>query len=216
MPPLKPLPEFEELIEEPEELELPGEGTATDPPPAKDAWGADKERRLTVGPPSTKPPPRNTLRAPPGMMANLAGDGGSASGGSERPTVMAPGEDDPLREVADRYALGDYIASLRGAELELGRNPDNEQARWYADNSRAYLEGQYASRIGSLDRLFILAVPPGEVRWLGLDHQAEVLLAFLTGDRSVTQVIELCAMDRLDALKTFVELLESGAIEQVG
>lgn len=181
-----------------------------------DAWGADRQRRATAGPASTKPPPsRDTMPAPPGLMRELATEG-SDGDESERPTMAVPAEDDPLREVADRYALGDYLAALRGAELELGSNPENEQARYYAENSRAYLEQQYASKIGTLDRVFVLAVPPSEVRWLGLDHQAEILLALLNGKRSVQDVLEMSSMDRLDALKTFGDLLDSGAVEQVG
>ena len=154
------------------------------------------------------------MPAPPGLISELMTQAGGGQP-SDRPTLTVPNEDDPLRDVADRYALGDYLAALRGAELELGRNPDNEQAQYYVENSRAYLEQQYASRIGSLDWIFVLAVPPAEVRWLGLDHQAEILLALMNGKRSVEQVIEMSAMDRLDALKTYGDLLDSGAIEQV-
>lgn len=123
--------------------------------------------------------------------------------------------DDIHREIADRFALGDYAAALSAAELQLGVDPDDESARQYAETSRERLEARYTTRIGSLEYVFSLAVPAAKVKWLGLDPQAAFLLSLIDGQTAVTEVLELCQMGRLEALRVFTELLEAKAILRV-
>ncbi len=123
--------------------------------------------------------------------------------------------DDIHREIADHFALGDYAAALYSAELQLGLDPDDESARQYAETSRARLETRYTTRIGSLEYVFNLAVPAAKVKWLGLDPQAAFLLSLVDGQTTVAQVLELCEMGRLEALRVFTELLEAKAILRV-
>ena len=92
---------------------------------------------------------------------------------------------------------------------------DDEGARQYADASRARLETKYTTRIGSLEYVFNLAVPAAKVKWLGLDPQAAFLLSLVDGQTSVAEVLELCQMGRLEALRVFTELLEAKAILRV-
>ena len=126
-----------------------------------------------------------------------------------------PSPDDIYREIADHFSLGDYAAALHAAELQLGLDPNDENARKYADISRTHLETRYTTRIGSLEYVFNLAVPPAKVKWLGLDPQAAFLLSLVDGQTTVAQVLELCQMGRLDALRVFTELLEAKAILRV-
>jgi hypothetical protein len=123
--------------------------------------------------------------------------------------------DDIHREIADRFALGDFVAALTAAELQLGLQPDDESAREYAETSRARLEERYTTRIGSLEYVFNLAVSPPKVRWLGLDSQAATLLAEVDGQTTVEQAIERCQLSRLEALRVFTELLDAKAIVRV-
>ena len=126
-----------------------------------------------------------------------------------------PSPHDIHRQIADHFALGDYAAALHAAELQLGLDPGDESARKYADTSRARLETRYTTRIGSLAYVFNLAVPPAKVKWLGLDPQAAFLLSLVDGQTTVAQVLELCQMGRLDALRVFTELLEAKALLRV-
>ncbi len=119
------------------------------------------------------------------------------------------------REIADHFALGDYAAALHAAGLQLGLNPDDESARQYADASRTHLETRYTTRIGSLEYVFNLAVPAAKVKWLGLDPQAAFLLSLVDGQTTVAEVLDLCQMGRLEALRVFTELLEAKAILRV-
>ena len=157
--------------------------------PSGDAWVVDRDRR------SLLPPPVPGTAAPPEADS------------------LSP--DDIHREIADHFALGDYAAALHSAELQLGLDPDDESARQYADASRARLEIRYTTRIGSLEYVFNLAVPAAKVKWLGLDPQAAFLLSLVDGQTTVAEVLELCQLGRLEALRVFTELLEAKAILRV-
>jgi hypothetical protein len=94
-------------------------------------------------------------------------------------------------------------------------DPEDEGARRYAANSRARLETRYTTRIGSLEYVYNLGVPAAKVRWLGLDPQASFLLSLVDGQTTVAEVLDLCKMGRLEALRVFTELLEAKAIIRV-
>jgi len=155
--------------------------------PSGDAWSVDRNRR------SLAPPPEP----------------------SRGPETPAPLPDDIHLEIADRFALGDYAAALSAAELQLGLDPSDDNARQYAETSRQRLEARYVTRIGSLDYVFNLAVPAAQVKWLGLDPQAAFLLSLVDGQTTVDQVLEACQTRRLEALRVFTELLEAKAIVRV-
>ena len=156
--------------------------------PSGDAWVVDRDRRSLLPP------------APAAVAEEEAAQ---------------PSPDDRHREIADHFALGDYAAALHSAELQLGLDPEDESARQYADTSRARLETRYTTRIGSLAYVFNLAVPAAKVKWLGLDPQAAFLLSLVDGQTTVAEVLELCQMGRLEALRVFTELLEAKAILRV-
>ena len=155
-----------------------------------DAWVADRDRRSLA---PTAPPPAWSETEEAGEVS---------------PALLHA-------EIADCFALGDYARSLSAAELLLGLDPEDENARQYAENSRARLETRYVSRIGSLDHIFNLAVPTAKVKWLGLDPQAAFLLSLVDGQTTVAEVLEICQMGRLEALRVFTELLDAKAIVRV-
>ena len=175
-------------------IDLSGEGanTASNRPsgwPTADAWLVDRARRSLV-PPSL-------------VMESVA-------------LVEEANERVDLRqEITDRFALGDFAGALNAAELLLGEDPDDESARRYASSARERLEARYITRIGSLDYVFNRTVPESRVKWLGLDPQAAFLLSLSDGQTTMAEVLELCGIGRLQALRTFTELLEAKAIERV-
>ncbi len=157
--------------------------------PSADAWIVDRERRSL-------------------MPAAVAAE---AEPSEESSNLRV----DLRREIADRFALGDFAGALGAAELLLGEDPDDQSAHHYAASARERLEERYTTRIGSLDYIFNRAVPPTKVKWLGLDPQAAFLLSLSDGQTTVAEVLELCGMARLQALRVFTELLEAKAIERV-
>ncbi|MFW2389108.1 MAG: hypothetical protein ACN4G0_12275 [Polyangiales bacterium] len=155
-----------------------------------DAWAIDRGRRTL--PPSIPPPAL-----------------------SERPKAEELDTEVIHQEIAECFALGDYARSLSAAELQLGVDPDDENAKQYAESSRAKLETRYVTRIGSLDYVYNLAVPAAKVKWLGLDPQAAFLLSLVDGQTTVDEVLDICQMGRLEALRVFTELLDAKAIIRV-
>ena len=119
---------------------------------------------------------------------------------------------DLVGEMEELYALDDLTGALRFAELVLGREPDNPQARRCAENCRRRLLSLYQSKIGDLSGVPVSALGENELRWLGLDHRAGFLLSRVDGISTIEDVLDVCGMPRLEALKTLVDLLDRGAI----
>lgn len=190
-----------------------GESSVQNQDGVGDAWVADRHRRRTVAP----PPLDGALAAAAGMRRLSEPPRPSvAPQALERPTTAAPSAPEIHREIVDRFALGDFLSSLREAELLLGRDPDDEIAMQYSTISRQRLEEQYAARIGSLSYIYAVDVPEAEIRWLGLDPQASSLLSLVDGASTVQELLLASRMDRLDALRVFTELLEAKALSRIG
>ncbi|MCS6799631.1 MAG: hypothetical protein NZ898_14135 [Myxococcota bacterium] len=183
--------------------------------PAHDAWTVERVRR------GSRPPSSPRLGSVPGATAATPrNDSGPMSvlesdGALSLVDRVPPLEDaaDRLSDVADLYALGDFSGALRAAELVLGADPDNEEARRYARSARERLVQMYSARLGSPNRVPRVVVAPNEVRWLGIDHRAGFLLSCIDGRSSIDELVDVSGMDRLEVLRTLVTLLEAGAIE---
>lgn len=192
------------------------------PPPlghneGHDAWTSERMNRQSTIPPirvedvdrlrelSTRSSPR------PGPMTQELEATGDALDlvDRARPTQQ---QLDLEGEMEELYALDDLTGALRFAELILGREPDHARARRCAENCRTRLLSLYASKIGSQQAVPIPALSDAELRWLGLDHRAGFLLSRVDGVATVEEVLDVCGMPRLEALKTLVSLLERGAI----
>lgn len=115
-------------------------------------------------------------------------------------------------EMHELFALDDFTAALGIAELLLGQNNADEDAQGVASECRRRLVQLYSSRLGDLRSVPKLAVPPGEIRWLGLDHRGGFLLSRVDGLHTVEELCDVSGMERLEALKTLVELRDAGAI----
>jgi hypothetical protein len=112
----------------------------------------------------------------------------------------------------DLFALGDYTGALVIAELILGGDAADVHAGRCAESCRGKLVQLYTSKIGPLDRSPASALNDTDMRWLGLDHRAGFLLSRIDGLSSVEEILDVCGMPRLEALKTLAELIERGAI----
>ncbi|MGD8316964.1 MAG: hypothetical protein PVH21_00125 [Myxococcales bacterium] len=170
---------------------LPGTADAPSGESRGDAWVADRERRSMM--PRSKPV--SALEMEPSQESLPR---------------------DLIREMTERFELGDYAGALSVAELQLGIDPTDDSARRHAVESRRRLEARYTARIGSLRHVFNCALPDAKLRWLGLDPQAAFLLTLVDGQTSVQEVLDLCPLARLEALRLFTELLEAQAIVRVG
>lgn len=195
------------------------------PPPLGQAEGHDAWTLGRMSRQSTVPPPQaaevDRLRA----LSARSGSGRPDSGPDADTTPPSEGgaldlvdrsrpsqQLDLVGEMEELYALDDLTGALRFAELILGREPDNTQARQCAQNCRQRLIQLYASKIGDLSGVPMQALSENQMRWLGLDHRSGFLLSRVDGLSTIEEVLDVCGMPRLEALKTLVDLIERGAI----
>ncbi len=118
----------------------------------------------------------------------------------------------PHQELHDRYAVGDFTGALVVAESILEQDPEDLEAARYAQSCRDVLTQMYSSRVGALDAAVRIAIPPDQIRWLSLDHRAGFLLSLIDGASTVEEILDICGMPRLDALRLLYMLLEERVI----
>ena len=57
-----------------------------------------------------------------------------------------------------------------------------------------------------------VAVSPGELQWLALDHRAGFLLSLVDGMSTVDEILDISGMTRLDALRIILDLTERNVV----
>jgi hypothetical protein len=172
------------------------------------------ERRI----PMLEPPdPLDEMSSPLGMVEAYRGSAASdphipigrreerANHGSDAPGTTVP-------DMQDRYAVGDFTGALVVAESILDTNPDDEDAKRYAQSCREVLTQMYAARIGPMDQVAVVAVPPDQITWLSLDHRAGFLLSLIDGVSSIEEILDISGMTRLDALRIMYTLVQQNVI----
>lgn len=117
-----------------------------------------------------------------------------------------------IPDMQDRYAVGDFTGALVVAESILDANPDDEDAKRYAQSCREVLTQMYAARIGPMDQVAVVAVPPDQITWLSLDHRAGFLLSLVDGVSSIEEILDISGMTRLDALRIMYTLVQQNVI----
>jgi hypothetical protein len=115
-------------------------------------------------------------------------------------------------DMQDRYAVGDFTGALVVAESILDLNPEDEDAKRYAQSCREVLTQMYAARIGPMDQVAVVAVPPDQITWLSLDHRAGFLLSLVDGVSSIEEILDISGMTRLDALRIMYTLVQQNVI----
>ena len=121
-----------------------------------------------------------------------------------------------MGDLKDRYAMGDFSGALLIAEGILEANPADPEAPRYAQSCRDVLTQMYSARLGSLDRVVLVAVPSDQIRWLTLDHRAGFLLSLIDGGITADQILDISGMPRLDALRIMYQLLDQRVISLAG
>lgn len=130
----------------------------------------------------------------------------------EAPTAPPDEPDATTRDMRERYAVGDFTGALVIAESILETDPDDLDAKRYAQSCREVLMQMYAARLGALSQIVSVAIPSDQIRWLSLDHRAGFLLSLVDGESSVEELLDICGMPRLDALRILYQLLEQRVI----
>lgn len=131
---------------------------------------------------------------------------------SGRFSSAPPAQAEPMREMKDRFAMGDFSGSLEIAELILREDPLHTEARNLAEKCRDVLYDMYASRIDGMDRTLRVIMGPDQIRWLSLDHRSGFLLSMVDGITTVEELLDVSGMPRLDALRLVCDLMDQKVI----
>ncbi len=179
---------------------------------ARAAHTAPDASTLAQRAPSAEHRRRDTLDAiTPSSRRDTYGDAlGYAEPAAAR--VLTPAEGVALSDLKDRYAIGDFTGALVLAESLLETDPSHPEARRYAESCREVLMQMYAARLGSLAQIVHVAVSADQIRWLSLDHRSGLLLSLVDGASTLEELLDICGMTRLEALRLMYQLLEQRVI----
>ncbi len=119
---------------------------------------------------------------------------------------------DPLTEMRDRHALGDYTGAMQIADEILQEQPTNAAALACAESCREVLVKMYTARIGQLDKVPVVLIARNQLRWLSLDHRAGFVLSHIDGVSSVEMILDVSGMAPLDCLRILCELVQQRVI----
>ena len=168
------------------------------PAPARDALPPEL-------PPRRPPPlPRAESAAPPPASP---GPRRAPSSSRVTPDIAPPRRVSPRQEMHERLDVGDFTAALTTAETMLEVDPDDQDAMHVAEVCRAKLKAIYIGRLGSLDKIPVLAVQRTNLRGLSLDHRSGFLLSMIDGMSSIEEIVDIAAMPPLEALRTLYNLV---------
>jgi len=154
-------------------------------------------------------PRHEELRVPPHGSLSARGNSQDA----RPPRISTPPGSSPVRDMNDRFAMGDFSGALEKARLILEEDPLDREARSMAAKCEDVLLDMYSSRIAGMQRTVRTVMGSDQIRWLSLDHRAGFLLSLIDGHSSVDDLLDLCGMPRLEALRLICSLVDQRVIE---
>lgn len=132
---------------------------------------------------------------------------------TRRPSVIAAVSRVPsIEEIEERLALDDHTAALEMARARLRARPNDAKAADYVERCEQTLTEMYQGRIGDLRQPVQVAMNESELHWLNLDHRAGFMVSRVDGPITVEELLEICGMPRLDALRTLHDLVQQKVI----
>jgi hypothetical protein len=133
----------------------------------------------------------------------------------ERTTLTGEQLADPISQVRNRFAAGDYSGALVVAEGMLEENPEHEEALEYAESCREMVRQVYLHRLGGGAKPLRIMMDQDQLKWLTLDHRTGFLLSRIDGETTVNELLDVSGMPALDALRILYELMQQEVLEIV-
>jgi tetratricopeptide (TPR) repeat protein len=196
---------------------LPGKPTPI-PVPA----GVKLPSAADLPPPSARPPPPATpwddgpSLALPQQPDAGAEDKSGAWKIHEEPLPSAPAEDSEvtawMQGANELIALNDFSGALELLGKVLARKPNDPEALKHSAVCEENLTQMYESKMGAMDRIPKVVLPPDEIIWLNLDPRAGFVLAQIDGSVSFEDLYAICGLRRLDTARILSQLLDEGVI----
>jgi hypothetical protein len=109
-------------------------------------------------------------------------------------------------------ALDDLTGALELGRLRLARLPGDRRTAGIVRRCEETLTEMYSSRIGDFKQQVHVKMSGRELQWLSIDHRAGFMLSRLDGPITVEELLEICGMPRLDALRMLHDLLQQKVI----
>jgi tetratricopeptide (TPR) repeat protein len=173
-------------------------------------------------PPQARPPPPATpwddgpSLALPQQPDAASEDKSGAWKIHEEPLPAAPAQDPELtawmQGANELIALNDFSGALELLGKVLARKPNDPEALKHAAVCEENLTQMYESKMGAMDRIPKVVLPPDEIIWLNLDPRAGFVLAQIDGAVSFEDLYAICGLRRLDTARILSQLLDEGVI----
>src|SRR5206468_3215983 len=117
-----------------------------------------------------------------------------------------------FRELRDREEHDDFTGTFDLAERILQRVPDDPAARGAYERAAENLIRMLESKLGDLKAVPAVKIPADEVIWLNLNHREGFVLSQVDGLMRYDDILDVCGMPRLEALRILVSLVSDGVI----
>ena len=120
-----------------------------------------------------------------------------------------------MAEINERLALDDHTGALEMARERLAVDPADQAAAKCVARCERVLTQMYLGRIGSLSQRVRVTMSSEKLQWLSIDHRAGFMVSRVEGATSVEELLEICGMPRLDALRMLHDLLQQKVVTLV-
>jgi hypothetical protein len=125
----------------------------------------------------------------------------------------APEDGEPTIDQARRLSReGEHERALFLLTRLLELAPLHPEANALSTECRGALEKECLSAIGSESSVFVAAVSSDELKEYALDNVSGFLVSLLDGATSVEEVLDICALPRLLALRHLRGLVDRGIV----
>jgi len=200
-----------------------GEGQPP-PPPTDHPWLGEPTPRVPARPPPPPPPSYPPSETPwddgPSMAIPQSqpetAEEDSAWDIHDEPLPSAPAENEEMtawgQGARELVALNDFSGALELLSKILARKPNDPEALRLSAVCEENLTQMYESKLGSMDRVPRVALPPDEIIWLNLDPRAGFVLAQIDGNVSFDDLYAVCGLRRLDTARILSQLVEEGVV----
>jgi hypothetical protein len=155
------------------------------------------------------PPPEQDSGERPTVIPSYSPEAFARDSETRQRTV--PGEA-TIEEARRLHAEGKHEDALFSLAKLLDAAPFHSEATTLAEACREGLEHDCLAELGSMSALFVPAMSPNELKQVGLDSVSAFLISLLDGNTDVENVLDMCGLPRLLALRHLRGLLRRGAI----
>lgn len=126
---------------------------------------------------------------------------------TESPELLAA-----VLRMREAQGADDFTGAIEAAERVLALVSDHPEAVSVLTRAKERLLLHLESKIGDLRSVPALRIPADEVIWLNLNHREGFILSQIDGTLTFEDVLDVCGMPRLEALRVLANLVADKVI----